>query len=474
MRLRARFLPALILAAPVLGATSWQTPPEPIGRILDAPRPPAFSLSPDRQWFAEMSRPSLAPIAELAEPIVKIAGTRVNPRTNGPAREYAYRSLSLGRVGREARRELELPAGPRIRSVRWSPDGARLAFTLTQDEGIELWVVDVEAGQPRRLTGPVLNAAGGAPCDWLPGDEGLVCLVVPAGRGPAPEEIRVPSGPLVEESAGRRKPARTYQNLLQGPHDEALFEHYMTAAVEHVGLDGKRTRLVEPAIVDAVSPSPDGKLLLVETVHRPYSYHVPMSRFPQRIAVLDRRGRLVHELADLPLADDVPMKFGSTRRGPRSVNWRADRPATLHWVEALDGGDAGREAEKRDALHELDAPFTVEPRELWRSELRFGGVTWGRDGLALVSEWWWSTRQSRTWSIDPSKPVAPPQLDRRRGGRPAGPDRGEARRSVRHGGSRMRARAPPSCSSPARPSAPSTTPSSACVRSSVAASRSRE
>ena len=54
---------------------------------------------------------------------------------------------------------------------------------------------------------------------------------------------------------------------------------------------------------------------------------------------------MVYLVADLPLQDQVPMAFGSVATGPRSVQWRSDEAAELVWVEALDGGDGGAEAE---------------------------------------------------------------------------------------------------------------------------------
>ena len=77
---------------------------------------------------------------------------------------------------------------------------------------------------------------------------------------------------------------------------------------------------------------------MTQTLHKPYSYRVPASRFPVAIDIVDLKGDLVRRIADKPLAEDIPVSFGSTRVGPRSVNWRADTPATVFWVEAQDGG----------------------------------------------------------------------------------------------------------------------------------------
>lgn len=388
---------------------AYQQPPQPIARILDAPRNPVVTYSPDDRWLAELQRPGLPPIAEIAEPYLPFAGARVNPATHGPAREQGYTGLSLKSVESGTRRDVPLPEG-RLRGMTWSHDSRRLAFTMLKEDGIELWLLDIPDGAPRRLTPPILNATFGSPCSWLPGDEGLVCSLV-ANEGVAPPRREsVPAGALVEESRGRRTANRTYQDLLASASDEALFEHHGTSVVEHVALDGTRKRILGPALHASVAPSPDGRWLLVSKVLRPFSWQVPWSRFPSKTEVVDREGRLVRTIAELPLADDVPITFDSVRRGPRGIGWRDDRDATLAWIEALDGGDAKAKAQHRDALLQLDAPFAGEPATLFRSEMRLRGPRWGSETLALVSEGWYATRRTRTWRIDPSKPDAPAKL----------------------------------------------------------------
>lgn len=391
--------------------TKYQSAPHPIDQILQAPQPPGIAISDDQKWLVEFERPSMPSIADLAEPIEKLAGVELNTAVNGPAREYYWRNIAVRKLGPGKSKPVELPDNPRIQNIRFSGDSKRVAFTHTTESGIELWVVELATRQARRLTPPILNAAYGSPCDWLPGDDGFVCKVIPDDRGDAPTKARIPTGPLVEENLGRATPARTYTNLLQSPHDEVLFEYYFTSALDHVSLDGKRTRLVEPAVIDEATPSPDGRYLLVQTLHEPWSYHVPASRFPVRIQVIDRTTKkVVYEVADLPLADNIPITFGSVRTGRRTVGWRNDEAATLYWVEALDGGDAGKEASERDAVYTLAAPFEGKPALLWKSALRYGGVSWGRADVALASEWWYDTRQVRTWRIDPSQPSAEPFL----------------------------------------------------------------
>jgi hypothetical protein len=238
----------------------------------------------------------------------------------------------------------------------------------------------------------------------------LLCATVPANRGPEPPRPSVPDGPVLQENIGKTAPARTYQDLLKNAHDEALFEHYLQAQLVRIGLDGKNTKIGTAGTLWGYEASPDGQYIMVQTLHRPFSYLVRASRFPRLVEVWDQSGKPVHRVADLPLQEEVPMAFGSVTTGPRSIGWRDDAPATISWVEAQDGGDAGAEADVRDKLFTLAAPFDADPTEIVRTSLRFGGVDWGNDDLALVYEWWWKTRMQRTWIIQPGSPDTEPEL----------------------------------------------------------------
>ena len=176
-----------------------------------------------------------------------------------------------------------------------------------------------------------------------------------------------------------------------------------------MGLDGATQVIGRRGIHSEISLSPDGKYLLVETIHRPYSYLVPRGRFPYRVEVWNFEGNVVKQIADLPLAENVPVPRGSVPTGPRNFGWRADVGAELYWTEAQDGGDAGRKAEVRDKVFTLAAPFDGEPRSLATLGLRFAGVRWANDDLALVSEFWWQTRRRRTWRVRPGSPEADPE-----------------------------------------------------------------
>jgi dipeptidyl aminopeptidase/acylaminoacyl peptidase len=403
-------LAGLVLALLPLTAAGAQTPyrdpPAPIPQILDQPPLPFASTSPDGTRLLLLERATMPGIYELAAPMLRLAGMRINPATNGPAGAAAsltgFRIRSL-EDGGEAR--VQHPEGI-LGFARWSPDGERLTFTITLDRWVEQWVASAADGRARMIARGVNEAAGG--CQWMPDSRRLLCLMVPEDRGPPPAEPRAPSGPNVQEATGRRAPVRTFQDLLQNPYDEALFEYHMTSqAVLADAETGATTPIGRPDLLREVTPSPDGRYLLVQRLARPWSYLHPVWAFPTIVEVWDERGTVVRELAELPLADAVPI--GGVRTGPRGVQWRPLRPATLVWAEALDGGDPRSEAEARDRVLTLDAPFRADPSELARTGERFAGIAWG-EGVALLSDFDRSRRWSRTWVIDPDRPAAERRL----------------------------------------------------------------
>ena len=389
------------IQSPTAGSSPYLLPPKAIVDIVDAPLPPATELSPTRDVLAVLDGATMPTIADVSRPMLRLAGRRINPRTNGPHRVQLFRAITLKSIANTTEKKVTVPASALLTWVGFSPDGKRFAFSNTRDNGIELWVGDTATGQAKALTMAQLNASLGTPCEWVADGASLLCEFVSPGRGAVPAAPTVPPGPNVQENRSRTAPVRTYEDLLTSAYDEALFDYYAAAHLAYVdAVSGQRTPVGAPAIFETMAPSPDGNYILVGRVHHPYSWLVPYENFPTTVEVWDRKGSITRQIADLPMADTIPN--GGVLPGPRRYQWQALKPATVVWVEALDGGNPRAKAPHRDRVVTLAAPFSGEPTEVMRVENRFANVAWLDDGTTFVTENERRRRWTRTWMIGKS------------------------------------------------------------------------
>lgn len=388
----------------------YQLPPQEIIDLVEAPGTPSTSISPDNATIAFIGSPGIRDLEDLAKEELRLGGMRIDPLNNGPSRTSYGNSISLTNIRGENQREVAgMPANPRLGNISWSPDSRYIAFTHSTAHKIELWVVDVQAAQARKLSEKAVNDVMGNALSWTSDSQNIIFTAVPEDRGEMPVRPMVADGPIVQENLGRRAAVRTYQDMLSDRYDEDLFDFYATSQIVKVGLNGNQQHIGEPGVIWYFRISPDANYLLVNRIEKPYSYIVPFTRFPQTMEVVNMQGERVYLVEEVPLSDDLPQGFGATREGRRSVQWRNDAAATLFWVEALDGGDPANEVDFRDQVYFLAAPFTAEPTQSIKTELRYSGITWGKDDFAIVYESWRRTRRSITSSFNPS--VAAPQKD---------------------------------------------------------------
>jgi dipeptidyl aminopeptidase/acylaminoacyl peptidase len=378
----------------------YQLPPKEIVAAFDTPPLPQAILSPSKQVMALLWRRPFPTIAELSRPMLRLAGVRIDPKTNGPHLNARIYAISFKKVSDGSETKVILPARPSISNVRFSSNGVHLSFLNRKDDRIELWVADTATGRAKLLTGlDRLNATTGDPCDWLEDSTTLICELVPAGRGPAPVAPIVPMGPNIQENKGRAAPLPTFEDMLKTAHDEASFEYYFTSQIAAInGTSGRKTLIGRPAIFGVVSPSPSGEYLLVSRIKRPFSHLIPVNGFPEEVEVWKRNGELVRSIADVPSREGVPINGVQT--GPRGYRWRPDQPATVLWAEALDGGDLKNKVPFRDKIVTLPAPFRDAPTEMAKTEWRLAGVSFTEKGIALLSESDRASRRIRTWILE--------------------------------------------------------------------------
>jgi dipeptidyl aminopeptidase/acylaminoacyl peptidase len=401
MQLRTFLVAALVAVTSAFGlaqssAPTYLKPPQTIADIMDAAPLPGVAVSPSREVIALVPRRSMPSIAEVARPWLGLAGSRINPSNSGPQSAPSGTGVTLRTIATGAERKLQVPPDAHISLVGFSPDGRRLAFTNTRETRIELHIADVATGATRAVDGGVNTVIGG--CGWLTDSSALLCSFVESARAAPPAAPPAPSGPNVQENNGPAGPVRTFQDMLASAHDEALFEYYATSQLAFVdAATGRRSSIGMPGMVTG-GASPDGQYILVSRVKRPFSRLLPWSQFPRDVEVWNRRGDQVRTVANIPMADTVPINGVLT--GPRAHRWAPLDPATLLWVEALDNGDIRNKVPHRDRIMSLGAPFTAQPAEVARTQYRFGGASWTDSGAILLSESDRDTRTTRTWVLD--------------------------------------------------------------------------
>ncbi|MDX1471159.1 MAG: prolyl oligopeptidase family serine peptidase, partial [Flavobacteriaceae bacterium] len=304
-----------------------------------------------------------------------------------------------------------LPSNPRLSDFSWSPDESMVAFLHTTDQGVETWVLDVEEGSAKKLTGPIVNANTGSTLNWYSDGKSLLIKTLPADRQALIDtDTAVPSGPTISVSDGSKAQNRTYQDLLKNPNDEFNFEQLAKAELKKVSLDGSITDFMPSKLYRGIDFSPNGEYVMITHMKKPFSYLVTYYRFPYETNIYKSNGEFVAKVNDVPLDEVRPKGFMATRTGKRDISWRSDKPATIYWVEALDEGDPENKVTHRDAVYQLDAPFKGDGNIMFKTLNRFSGISWGDDDTAIAYDYWWNDRNTKSYLIDPSDNSKEPKI----------------------------------------------------------------
>ncbi len=386
------------------GQGEYKTPPKEIMNVLNAPAIPATSISPTRDRIALLEPLRYPPISELAQPMLRIAGLRINPNTNGQHRQFYSVSLKLKNISDGKETSVSLPSGAQIISPQWSPDGKYITAGNITPAGIELWIIDTGNAKATKVKNVFVNTAFGG-FGWED-SKTISATLVPSKRGTAPAYQNItPNEPNIQETSGRSGAVQTFQDLLKSPNDEKLFEYYATSQLAMIEINGKVREIGSPAIYDNVDFSPNGKYILASRIERPFSYQFPFNRFPKKVEVWDANGKFVKTIVNLPLQDNLPVQ--GVPVGPRGYAWVPSEAAMLMWAEALDGGDPRKKVTPRDKLMSLSAPFTSATVEVLKTEHRFQGRIFGeKNGLMLYFDYNRDTQRRRIFSTDYRNPAS--------------------------------------------------------------------
>jgi dipeptidyl aminopeptidase/acylaminoacyl peptidase len=391
---------------------SYQKPSKEILALADYERAPSVSMDSKKEYLLLSYRNTYKTLDDLNQEEMRLGGLRINPVTNISSTVTYLNNLKVRKIAAKDETQVSgLPQNARLTNISWSPDEKKIAFTNTTNSGVELWIIDVATASAKKITSDNLNANLGSPYSWMNDNQTLLVKVLPKNRPALINEKKdLPKGPTVSVSDGSKSQNRTYQDLLKNKNDEANFDALVTSELYKVNISGTSTLFKPADIYAGESFSPDGNYLMLTTIQTPYSYIVPLSRFPQKSVVYDLNGKEIKLVNEVPLIEIMPKGFSSTRKGKRNMSWRADKPATLVYVEALDQGDQAIKVDFRDEVFQWSAPFNSAPSAMMKTQHRFGGISWGNDSFAIAYDSWYDTRNAKTYLLNPSNPNESPKV----------------------------------------------------------------
>ena len=390
---------SLVLLSSIAAAQEfpYQRPAEPIASVLEAPLPPRLTVSPTNDKILVVTLARYRSISDLAQPMLPLAGVRINPLNNGPSRPLRTESLVLQDLRSGKKLSIALPKDGIVWTTSWSPDGKWLAMSVAEKDRVQILVVNAATGSQRMLPMPI-NATQGSGFIWMPDSRTLLVHEIVPNRGPAPTRADAPGGPEVQESLGAKKPARTFPDALRDAFAEQQLRYYMSSQLALVDAETGHARPIGKPGIFRADPSPDGKLLLVEEIRPPFSHRIYLNGFPKHISVMDLRTGQAKAFVDKPGEEGIPLDGVVT--GLREMEWQSNAPETLLAVKALDGGDPRAKAEFRDELHLIDWA-SGKDAAVMKLRGRYQRLYWPSEGSkAIVEEYDRDKERDRRYVLD--------------------------------------------------------------------------
>jgi len=391
---------------------TYQKPSKSILDLVDYERAPSVSMDTKKEYMLLTYRNTYKTLDDLNQDEMRLGGLRINPTTNISSTVTYTNNIKIRKI--KDKNEIQvsgLPTSPRISNISWSPSEKKIAFSNTTNSGVELWVIDIASAKATQLTEDNVNANLGNPFSWFSDNENILVKMLPKNRAALLDEKKnLPLGPIVSNATGTISQNRTYQDLLKNKTDETNFQNILTAELYKVNLNGSKTLFKSADMYAGENFSPDGNYLMISTIQKPFSYIVPLNRFPSKTVIYDKEGKEVKVVNEVALNEIMPKGFMATRTGKRNMNWRNDEAATLYYVEALDEGNPENKVDFRDEVFQWKAPFDKNPTQILKTKQRYGGIIWGNETTAIAFDQWYDTRNTKTYLFNPSDATQEPKI----------------------------------------------------------------
>ena len=405
-----------------LADEGYIAPPPSIARLVAAPREQNVNFTApnpgSRQFFLRTMGDGLPSLQNVGKEHHNLGGFQVDYRGNRDRaltmRSSAGFEITEWASGRKM--PVTIPAGARVSSPVWSPDGTQFAFLALFEDGTQIYVADATTGKSRAVTTrSTLSTSVTAP-EWTADGTSIVTVLVPDARGPEPKEPKLATGPMVRLNENNKLKTRTYPDLLASPFEKALLAYHTTGQLAVVTVKTRAVKQVgAPGLIRSIAPSPDGQYFRVTYVEQPFSYLLPVASYGTRDVVIDGAGTVLRELVKRPLREGeepadptdpapraaAPTGVGAAGRaapvdtGKRNIAWHPFAGGLLYAQLAPAPTGAARTestaastARRADRLMHWKAPFdSTGGTTLYETANRLAGVQFSDNGaIMFVSE----------------------------------------------------------------------------------------
>lgn len=405
-----------------LADEGYIAPPPSIARLVAAPREQNVNFTApnpgSRQFFLRTMGDGLPSLQNVGKEHHNLGGFQVDYRGNRDRaltmRSSAGFEITEWASGRKM--PVTIPAGARVSSPVWSPDGTQFAFLALFEDGTQIYVADATTGKSRAVTTrSTLSTSVTAP-EWTADGTSIVTVLVPDARGPEPKEPKLATGPMVRLNENNKLKTRTYPDLLASPFEKALLAYHTTGQLAVVTVKTRAVKQVgAPGLIRSIAPSPDGQYFRVTYVEQPFSYLLPVASYGTRDVVIDGAGTVLRELVKRPLREGeepadptdpapraaAPTGVGAAGRaapvdtGKRNIAWHPFAGGLLYAQlapaptgAARTDSTAASTARRADRLMHWKAPFdSTGGTTLYETANRLAGVQFSDNGaIMFVSE----------------------------------------------------------------------------------------
>ena len=163
----------------------YQKPSSEILELVEFDRPPAVIYDDDKNYLVFLYRDNYKSIEELSNKELRLAGLRINPKTNIGSRVNYYNNMRIKNFDTNLDEPSSIKGmltNMKISNLNWSPDQTKIAFTNTTELGVDLWILDLKTSSAKKVFDLKLNSNIGSVINWFSDSKNMLVKVIPSNK----------------------------------------------------------------------------------------------------------------------------------------------------------------------------------------------------------------------------------------------------------------------------------------------------